>query len=66
MTNDEFRAWLLRVGLNRRTAAAVLGISIRTLEGYLREADPRKIPQTIALLARYVEAAPTGIHDVEK
>lgn len=29
-------------------------------------ADPRKIPQTIALLARYVEAAPTGIHDVEK
>lgn len=57
MTNDEFRAWLQRVGLNRRTAAAALGISLRTLEGYLRDSCPRKIPQPIALLARHVEAS---------
>ncbi len=60
MTGAELRAWIARLNLNRDEAAEALGISRRTLEGYLMSAGPRPIPKPIELLCRYVEAERGG------
>lgn len=62
MTNHDLRAWLKRVGMPRREAAAALAVSPRTLESYLRETNAKRIPRFVELLAGHVEAARSQRH----
>lgn len=57
MTNDELRAWRQRVGLSMHDAAERLGISVRTLEGYIRHKNPKTVPRPIEMLTQYIEAS---------
>jgi hypothetical protein len=54
MTPIELKSWQLRLGLDRSSAAAVLGVKPRTYYSWLNY--ERRIPRTAALLARRVEA----------
>lgn len=55
MTADDFRAWMARHNLTRKQAGDKLGISRRTIDAYLRIADPRPITQTIENFVRCLE-----------
>jgi plasmid maintenance system antidote protein VapI len=47
MTSDSLAAWMERLGFNKVRAAAALGISRNTLDGYLT--GKHDIPKTVAL-----------------
>lgn len=60
MSPDDFRAWRQRLGLTQTEAARLLGLAVRpdgTTSDAVRhyERGSRAIPETIALLCRYVE-----------
>ena len=60
MTRAEFLAWMARLALDRREAAAALGVSPRTLERYLRPTNPRPVSRTIELLCSNIERERVG------
>lgn len=54
MTPDDLKSWRSRLGLSLTQAGDVLGITRRAYMRY--EAGDREISETVARLARYVEA----------
>ena len=48
MTPDEFRTWMVRLGIDKHQAAAALGVKIRQIERYLSGWTPPKRATVLA------------------
>lgn len=53
MSAEDFKAWIAHLGISQKRAAAVLGLSERTVAYYL---SGRKIPLTVELACEALEA----------
>ena len=54
MNSQEFREWRIRIGVTQARAAKMLATGLRSIKHY--EGGTRPIPNTVALLTRYVES----------